>query len=132
MKRTNRNVLCGLGAVAFGLFVVAPSARHYIPGLAALACPVSMAAMVFRATRLDGKTEPADSCDAGRSVADAARDLTTEQLLRLANLPLIRAWIAEIEHDRSEIARQKLAIRAASRNVRSIAEAGGTTPSNDL
>ena len=102
MKCMNRNVLYSLGAVGVAVFFFAPSARHYLPLLASLACPLSMAAMMFGASKL-GKNKTASSCAAPQisnatpNVEVTARAVDLRESLRDANLADLRARIAELE-----------------------------------
>ena len=102
MKCMNRNVLYSLGAVGVAVFFFAPSARHYLPLLASLACPLSMAAMMFGASKL-GKNKTASSCatpqisSATPNVEVMASEVDLRESLRDANLADLRARIAELE-----------------------------------
>ena len=51
----NRKVLYSLGALGVAIFLFAPSARHYLPVLASLACPLSMVAMMGGMNRAGAK-----------------------------------------------------------------------------
>ena len=99
MKCMNRNVLYSLGAVVgVAVFFFAPSARHYLPLLASLACPRSMAGMMFGASKLS-KNKTAASCatpqisNAAPNVEVTARAVDLRDSLRDANL----ADLAELE-----------------------------------
>ena len=96
MKCMNRNVLYGLGAVAVAIFFLAPSARHYLPVLAGLACPLSMAGMVFGATNLAKKKSPM-SCGTAQPASTIPGDSEHHDSLRNADLASLRARIAELE-----------------------------------
>ena len=101
----NRHVLYSLGAVGVAVFFFAPSARHYLPLLASLACPLTMAAMMFGASKL-GKNKTASSC-ATPQISSASpnaelgnaelHDVDLSDSLRDANLADLRARIAELE-----------------------------------
>ena len=114
MKCMNRNVLYSLGAVAVAVFFFAPSARHYLPLIASLACPLSMAGMMFGASKLGKNKTP--SC-ATTNTSSATRNIELDKVgagdvelcdvelrdvelrgsLRDANLADLRARIAELE-----------------------------------
>ena len=76
MKCMNRNVLYSVGAVGVAVFFFAPSARHFLPLLASLACPLSMAGMMFSASKL-GKDKPASSRATPQIYGHRARRLAT-------------------------------------------------------
>ena len=88
----NKKVWYTLGGVAVAIFFFAPSARHYLPVLASLACPLSMGAMMFGMSKLGGKKTIAESCTTGVSATAGAE--TVDRDVKLASL---RARIAEIE-----------------------------------
>ena len=102
MKCMNRNVLYSLGAVGVAVFFFAPSARHFLPLLASLACPLSMVGMMFGASRL-GKNKTASSCatpqisNATAKVEVTASEVDLRNSLRDVNLADLRARIAELE-----------------------------------
>lgn len=102
MKCMNRNVLYILGAVGVAVFVFAPSARHFLPLLASLACPLSMAGMMFGASKL-GKKKAVSSLatpqisSATPNIEDTTREVDVRDSLRDANLADLRARIAELE-----------------------------------
>ena len=89
-------------SVGVAVFFFAPSVRHFLPLLASLACPLSMAAMMFGASKL-GKNKPASS-SATRQISNAtpnvevtASAVDLRESLRDANLADLRARIAELE-----------------------------------
>ena len=109
MKCMNRNVLYSLGAVGVAVFFFAPSARHYLPLIASLACPLSMAGMMYGASKLGKNKTP--SC-ATTNTSSATRNIELDKVgagdvelrdvelrgsLRDANLADLRARIAELE-----------------------------------
>ena len=102
MKCMNRNVLYSLGAVGVAVFFFAPSARHFLPLLASLACPLSMAGMMFGASKL-GKNKTASSratpqiSSATPKVEVRASEVDLRDSLRDANLADLRARIKELE-----------------------------------
>ncbi len=102
MKCMNRNVLYSVGAVGVAVFFFAPSARHFLPLLASLACPLSMAGMMFSASKL-GKSKPASSRatpqipSATANVEVRSSEVDVRGSIRDANLADLRARIVELE-----------------------------------
>lgn len=102
----NRNVLIGLGAVALGIWVLAPSAfSAALPALVLLACPLSIAVIMWAMSRGRG----GDQCvmGSGRSSAtdvdgpDAApTGKTADEVVRLR---------AEVDQLRAELAAKRTA-----------------------
>ena len=90
----NKKVWYTLGGVAVAIFFFAPSARHYLPVLASLACPLSMGAMMFGMSKLGGKKTTTESCATGTTSAVTAGAGSVDRDVKLASL---RARIAEIE-----------------------------------
>lgn len=88
----NKKVLYGLGGLGLAIFLFAPSARHYLPVLASLVCPLSMGAMMFGMSKVGGKKTPTQST--GTLVAGSGSLESTDRDVKLASL---RARIAEIE-----------------------------------
>ena len=102
MKCLNRNVLYSLGALAVAVFVFAPSARHFLPLLVSLACPLSMAGMMFGASKLgankkDSSLATQQISSANSKVGVRASEVDLPNSLRDANLADLRARIDELE-----------------------------------
>ena len=93
----NRKVLYSVGAFGVAIFLFAPSARHYLPGLASLACPLSMVAMMGGMTRAGAKK----SAPAIRTTAvTGPAGLDSDRALKVTQL---RAQIAELEATDSRV-----------------------------
>ena len=96
MKCMNRNIRYSVAAVGVTIFFVAPSARHYLPLLASLACPLSMLLMMGGASLLPGN-ESAPS-----SAPTTTSDANTNDSPRDADLSALRARITELEQKQNE------------------------------
>ena len=113
MKCMTRNVLYGIGIFAVFVYFLAPSARHFLPVLASLACPLSMVGMMFGASRLTKKNGlgtpiSADGAgvlppsmvtlDADRGADRGADRDADRDVDRDVDIALLKARIAELEN----------------------------------
>ena len=117
MKCMNRNVFYSLGPVGVAVFFFAPSARHYLPLLASLACPLSMAAMMMVGAGKLGKNKTASSCASPNTPSATPkadnldkvgaghvelRGVELRASQRDANMADLRARIAELEKNETK------------------------------
>lgn len=84
MKCFNKNVLIGLGVVAAAVFFLAPGARSVLPILLVLACPLSMAFMMFGMSKTGS---------AGKSCATNQTDTQQEIELKDAEIARLEAML---------------------------------------
>ncbi len=80
MKCFNKNVLIGLGVVAAAVFILAPGARSALPLLLVLACPLSMAFMMFGMSKRGSADK---SCVTKQTDPQQAIELKDAEIARL-------------------------------------------------